>query len=176
MDAMISRKSSPSPLQQIKTALGMMATFRGAKPGLDALTMYAHRIVRDIPKEFELEDAVSAMEKFADLERGEGDLAFPEVGTLLKMAAIQRVARLNRETLESERALVVWICHTCGYRKSGFLTRLDSAYRTCRSHWGPLLPVDAPRVNGERPERVQLEGGKVCGAVLRVQTDDRRVA
>lgn len=154
----------------------MMATFRGAKVSGETVTLYAQRIVRDVPREFEVVDAVSAMEKFADEERGEGVLAFPEVGTLLKMAGMQKIARINRDSLESERALVVWICNTCGYRKSGFLTRLDSAYRTCPSHWGPLLATDAPRVKGVRPERVLLEGGRVCGAVLRTQTDDRRVA
>jgi len=153
-----------------------MAAFRGAKASADQLNLYAQRILRDIPEKFGLVDAISAAEAIADLERGEGELAFPEIGAVLKMCEVQQVARMHRESLQKNKALVVWICETCGYRKSGFLNALDSAYRTCPSHWGPLLPFDAPRVNGQRPKRVQLTGGQVCGRELTIQTDERSTA
>jgi hypothetical protein len=84
--------------------------------------------------------------------------------------------RLRVAQASESRALVVWLCPVCGYRRSGFLTSLESAYRKCLSHWGPLLALDAPRVKGVRPERIQLEDGQVCGAELGIVSDERVAA
>lgn len=80
----------------------------------------------------------------------------------------------DREAKTSEkRYLVAWRCLVCGFTQSGFLTMSDRGLRYCRGKFGPLLPVDAPRVNGERPQRAQLPDGVTCGAELRIVNDDR---
>jgi hypothetical protein len=91
-----------------------------------------------------------------------------ELKTLAGRAQQARVARTSEA-----RFLVVWLCPVCGFRQSGFLAQNADARRYCPSHWGPLLPIDAPRVEGKRPERIQLTKGTICGHDLQVVTDER---
>lgn len=114
----------------------------------------------------------------ADIERGI-DLWYQQE-TALPMPAelrpfIERARRMRTNQSSEQRFLVVWICRTCGHRRSGFLTMDDRGARFCSSKWGPLLPIDAPRINGQRPERVQFADGQTCGAELEIVTDDRLV-
>jgi hypothetical protein len=71
------------------------------------------------------------------------------------------------------RYFVEWRCDTCGYLMTGFLTREERPIRYCMSIWGPLLPPDAPRINGERPKRVQFGPGESCGRQMRIERDER---
>jgi hypothetical protein len=166
--------NSKNPLQKIKTALGMMAAFRGAKPDANQITLYSNRLVREIAAGRILEDVIAAIEKIADLEREEGEPTFPPVSKIMCMVPVMAIARQNRRSLEQDLALVMWRCEVCGYEAGGWLTQLDSPFRTCPSRLGPLLPADAPRINGQRPQRMQLGQDQRCGAELQVVCDERR--
>ena len=100
-------------------------------------------------------DAISAIEKFSDLERGDGELAFPEVGTLLALTQVQLVARINRDKAAKEQMLVRWRCPECGVYRSGFVHQQDHEPRICRG--------------------VPLEGSGICGAVMQ-ETERQRAA
>ena len=91
-----------------------------------------------------------------------------ELKPLAERARRERTARS-----EIRRGLVMWKCRVCAWTMSGHLTLEDRALRFCRSSWGPLLPVDAPRINGMRPERKQLGQGVMCGAQLDILHDER---
>jgi hypothetical protein len=170
------QKSSPNPLPQIKTALVTMAVFRGAKPDGDQIASYAVRLVREISGDRTLEDVIAAIEKIADMERQEGEPTFPPVATIMAMVPVMAMARRNRRALEQDYKLVMWKCGVCGYECSGFLAVVSRGVRFCPSKWGPLLPLDTPRVNGKRPERIQLQNGQTCGAEMFIVVDERSAA
>lgn len=84
--------------------------------------------------------------------------------------------QVQRERIASsseKRYMVMFRCATCGHSQTGFLLMEDRALRFCRAKWGPLLAQDAARINGQRPQRVQLPEGQTCGAQLQIVMDDR---
>jgi hypothetical protein len=97
--------------------------------------------------------------------------AFPMPAELKPLAERAKRERLARAGVK--RYLVMWQCRVCGHSRTGFLTMEERGARYCSSHWGPLLALDAPRVNGQRPERVQLPTGSVCGHEMTIVNDDR---
>ena len=101
----------------------------------------------------------------------EEDTTFPMPAELKPLAERARRERAARS--EVRRGLVMWKCPVCAWKMAGFLTLEDRALRFCRSSWGPSLPVDAPRVNGTRPERKQLGQGVTCGTQLDILHDER---
>ena len=131
-----SPKNSKNLLQirtAIKTALTMMAAYRGAKPDANQITLYCNRLEREISGERELMDVVGAIEKIADMERKEGEPTFPAVAQIISLVPVMATARHHRQSLAQERGLVVWICNSCGYRMSGFLAKGDNTQRSCQS-------------------------------------------
>jgi hypothetical protein len=162
-------KPSESALPRIQMALAQMAILRGTKLDKETLSLYSRRLVTE-----RIDDVLSAIEQIAEMARAEGDPAFPPMATILAVVGAAAIARHNRHSLGQDRALVMWRCGVCGYTATGFLTQLDIPFRTCPSRLGPLLPADAPRINGQRPQRMQLGQDQRCGAELQVVCDERR--
>jgi hypothetical protein len=130
----------------------MMAAFRGAKVDANTLTLYAVRIAKEIPARGLLQDAIAAIEKLADLERKEGELAFPDIATVLGMFTVVATARLNREARGREKQLVRWRCPECGIFKSGFIAPDDSQPRICGGN--------------QRIAPKRVSSAEICGAVM----------
>lgn len=102
------------------------------------------------------------------------NLGFPMPAELRALAGqVQRERELQSS---AKRYMVMWFCPVCNTTMCGFLTMEDRAMRFCSSTFGPLLALNAPRVNGERPLREQLPVGTLCGAAMDISNDDRRIA
>ena len=123
-----------------------MALFRGASPTLEQVSLYADRLIKLVAGGVQFEDILTAIEKISDLSREEGHLAFPEVGTIIAMTAMEATARHHRETLGREKDLVRWHCPDCGIHMSGYISPLDREPRACKG--------------------IPREGFGVCGAIM----------
>lgn len=116
------------------------------------LSVYAKRLSKE-----HFEDVITALEKIAEMPRHEGELAFPEVGAVLAMVEVVRIARHNREMVAHNQRLVVWKCPACKCQQTGFLEKGVDAFRTC-----------------QRPVGQDSRGGIVrCGRLLTVILDER---
>jgi hypothetical protein len=140
----------------------MMAAFRGSKAESDQLVMYSNRLASKIPEIGEVEDVIAAIEKVADMPRESGELAFPEIGTLIALSTVMKVQRRNREAAASERHLVRFHCRTCGVQTAGFLLRGDEEVRVCRG----LARIDKRRVSM----------AEICGGIMDLIHDERPAA
>jgi hypothetical protein len=89
---------------------------------------------------------------------------------------IERARRIRTEKTGAKTYLVAFECPVCGATQSSLLAMEDRGLRYCRGKFGPLLPVDAPRANGQRQQRAQLGDGVTCGAEMRIKVDDRLVS
>ena len=145
--------NSKNQLQQIRTALAMMAAFRGAKPDGTTLTAYSGRLQKAIVDKVRLEDVIAAIEKLADMPREEGELAFPEVGVLLDMSVVMSVQRFHRIQASRADFLVRWACKSCGIHKSGWIATNDTAPRICKG--------------------IHRSGNGPCGATMEIVYDER---
>jgi hypothetical protein len=58
------------------------------------------------------EDVIAAIEKLGELPREEGQPSFPDIGTILAVAGVMRVARHNREKYQP--------CHKDGCSFDGY--------------------------------------------------------
>jgi hypothetical protein len=141
-----------------------MAAYRGAKPEAEQINLYAARLSREIGHGSELQDMVAAIEKIADMPRESGELAFPEVGQILCLVPVMRMARLNRAAAARATVLVRWKCFECGVYRSAYIHPDDRAPRVCNG-----VPRGAPQLDAQgRPEP--------CGAIMDIVYDDRRAA
>lgn len=151
-------RPSPSALQRIQMALGQTCLLRGAKLDKPTLLLYSQRLAKE-----PTEDVVSALEALGDLPRAEGEMSLPEIGAILKLVEVERLARINRTKVAAERKMVCWGCPACGGRMTGFLAPGESTDRACPSPYRP---------RGVFPR--SLPTNETCGAIMRVTDDDRR--
>ena len=86
-----SKKSS------IKKAVVELALARGASPSKKVIDLYIERLEKESAA-----DVIAALEMISDLPRKEGELAFPEIGTILAAVSMTTVSRANRERAEDE--------------------------------------------------------------------------
>jgi hypothetical protein len=141
--------SKSSNERSILEALAQMALMRGAGPSPQTFKAYSRRLARE-----QLEDVLSAIITLSELPRGEGDLAFPEIGMILSTVGIARVARHNREANSQPVDLVRWRCPECHHATADFIAPDDAGYRRCRG-----IPRD-----GKFDQNYQ--GEKICGAMM----------
>jgi DNA-directed RNA polymerase subunit RPC12/RpoP len=113
------------------------------------LTLYSKRLVKE-----RLEDVVSALEMIQDLPREEGELAFPEVGTILSTVGVCALSRRNRARMAHQTVLVHYRCPDCGVYRSGWIPPDDHAPRRCNG-----IPRDRRTDNNP-------DGVRVCGALM----------
>jgi hypothetical protein len=95
----LSMPSGKQLLDTLTIALGEMAIARGSKPDASTLKVYSKRLAKSKER---LDDLLAAIDKIGQLPRGEGELAFPEVGAIEALAVVMRIARRNRERTEAE--------------------------------------------------------------------------
>lgn len=81
---------------------------RGANPPTEIIKSYADRLARE-----QVVDVINALLKIQELQRGEGELAFPSIGTILSMTAVERRSRYNRDMGCGTKELVSYRCPSC---------------------------------------------------------------
>ena len=133
--------SSTKHLERTKTALMEMALKRGAKPTAEALKVYSRRL-----QESRIEDIEAALDLLGEQHREEGELAFPDLATVLRSVSAAKLARERRISAAAERVLMAFKCPDCGREEAGWFAPRYDEPRTCRGFG-----------------RVQ---GTICGAIL----------
>jgi hypothetical protein len=84
-----------------------MAILRAATVDALTLNLYSQRLVKE-----RHDDVIGAIEKIADMQREEGQPAFPEIGLILNMTGVMATARRNREKFNP--------CHKNGCQFDGY--------------------------------------------------------
>ena len=112
-----------------------------------------------------------ALEKLAEMPRQEYESALPDLGSMLALVDVCRIARLNRRSSEKNRRLHYFTCDYCGFSESGFYVPTDPRLeekRFCRSFYGKLGTAEI------------LERKTICGHEMRVErfvsADEERTA
>ena len=119
-------KPSESALPRIQMALAQMAILRGTKLDKETLSLYSRRLVKE-----RIDDVLSAIEQIAEMERAEGDPAFPPMATILAVLGAAAVARHNREQVAIKTVLTRWQCSECTNTRSGWIPPQDHEPRKC---------------------------------------------
>ena len=112
----------------------------------DALKAYSERLSAE-----NLEDVLMALEKLAELARGEYESVMPDVGGILAVVGVMAVARQNRISGANRTTLVRFQCPECHYLCSGFVTPQDHDERRCQ---------------GFPKERKTDDDREICGALM----------
>lgn len=118
--------NSGSNAALIKTALIEMAELRGASVEGSRIKTYANVLKDQNP--VDVQDALLTISR---LPRNEGELAFPDIGTILNTVKVSATARRNRESIQYPKELVRWRCPDCKIKTCGIVSKGDSFPRTC---------------------------------------------
>lgn len=90
------------------------------------MTVYSNRLAG-----FDERDVLSALQRLADAKREEYEPGLPEIGAMLKLVEVERIARDNRSEATKSQRLVRWQCPECGATKCGFPNTSDALERRC---------------------------------------------
>jgi len=111
------------------------------------------------------QDVLSALHKLSEMKRGDYEPGLPEIGAVLAMVDVERIARENRSTLKKSERLVRWECPECKVTLSGYpAITADIVNKRCQSKYKPFK-------RGERTHEF-LPLGQICGARMEVIHDD----
>ena len=147
-------------VDKIKAALKITSVSRGAKPDQLTLTVYSNRLAQ-----LSEQDVLAALQKLSERKREEYEPALPELGAMVALVDVEKIARENRSTAKKSERLVRWQCPECKVTVSGFPSiTADIANKRCQSKYKPF----------ERGERNHdsLPQGQICGARMVVIHDD----
>jgi len=147
-------------MRQIGQALIESVTLRSGVISKDSLKLYSQKLANR-----NTEDVISALQKLSSQKRGEYEPALPELGALISLVEIERIARENRSTLKKSERLVRWECPECKVTLSGYpAITADIDNKRCQSKYKPFK-------RGERTHEF-LPLGQICGARMEVIHDD----
>lgn len=142
--------------EKIKAALKATATFRGSKPDQTTLTLYSNRLARETE-----EDVLLALEKLAEMPRHEYESALPDIGGVLALVDVCRIARQNRAEIEKNKKLFYFRCPDCGFEESGYFAPAAVIERRCRSFYS--------RVEKRGDPCTLAREGQICGGKMVLQ-------
>lgn len=120
------------------------------------MTLYSNRLSREVE-----EDVLTALEKLAEMPRQEYELALPDLGAMVALVEVCRLARQNRSEAEKNKRGYNFICDYCGFQQAGFYTPDDPKVhekRICRSFY--------------TPSKGCLPWGQICGREMRTEKWD----
>lgn len=132
-----------------------MAMLRGASPSKELIEAYQSRLQRENEV-----DVLAALHKIGEMPRQDGELAFPELGSIIALMNACGVARRNRIEAEKNKRLVTWVCPDCNVTCSSWVAPGASLERRCQG-----IPRD-----GSLGQNSQ--GRRICGARLEVAYDE----
>jgi hypothetical protein len=127
------------------------------------LNLFAERLA----ERWEGRDAVLGIKSLEELQRQEGETAWPEIAVFHRACEAAKLARLRAEENQRARVLVRWKCPDCALTFSGYVDRNDSLERRCKG----MGRVKVKDENGK--ERIAIRKDLICGARLEVVYRDQ---
>jgi hypothetical protein len=112
------------------------------------------------------QDVLLALGKLSEMKRGDYEPGLPEIGAVLAMVDVERIARENRSTLKQTERLVRWQCvENPAHTLSGFPSADAPLNRRCQG-------IPKTRRTDWKPE----DGRPICGAQMKVVHDDYEIS